>query len=109
MSLVHTQPVLLGRGVECERIDRLLASARAGRSGALVVRGGAGAGKTAVPAYALEQAPDARIVRAVGVETESEFPYAGLHEPVRPVLDPLGELPPVQADGLRGALALAEA
>ena len=55
------------------------------------------------------QAGDARVVHALGVETESEFAYSGLHELVRPLLDRLPELPPVQADALRGALALAEA
>ncbi len=87
----------------------MLEEARAGRSGALVVRGDAGIGKSTLLEYAVAQAGDARVVRALGVETESEFAYSGLHELVRPLLDRLPELPPVQADALRGALALAEA
>lgn len=87
----------------------MLEEARGGRSGALVVRGDAGIGKSTLLEYAVSRAGEARVVRALGVETESEFAYSGLHELVRPLLDRLPELPPVQADALRGALALAEA
>jgi DNA-binding CsgD family transcriptional regulator len=101
--------VLIGRETECALIDRMLEDARAGRSGALIVRGDAGIGKSTLLEYAVAQAGDARVVRALGVETESEFAFSGLHELVRPLLERLPELPPVQADALRGALALAEA
>lgn len=87
----------------------MLEDATGGRSGALVIRGDAGIGKSTLLEYAVARAGDARIVRALGVETESEFAYSGLHELVRPLLPRLPELPPVQADALRGALALAEA
>ena len=79
------------------------------RSGALLIRGDAGIGKSTLLEYAVSRAGDAEVVRALGVETESEFAYSGLHELLRPLLDRLPELPPVQADALRGALALAEA
>ena len=101
--------MLIGREGECAAIDRLLDEAGHGRSGALVIRGEAGIGKSALLEYAVARAGDARIVRALGVETESEFAFSGLHELVRPLFDRLGELPPVQAAALRGALALAEA
>ena len=101
--------VLIGRESECARIERMLEGARGGRSAALVIRGDAGIGKSTLLEYAVARAGDARVVRALGVETESEFAYSGLHELVRPLLDRLPELPPVQADALRGALALAEA
>ena len=105
---MQTQRVLVGRDGECALIDLLLDDSRAGRSGALVVRGEAGVGKSALLAYAVERAGDARVIRALGVETESEFAFSGLHELVHPLLDRLEQLPPVQADALRGALALAE-
>ena len=38
--------MLIGRGAERERIERLLSDARRGQSGVLVVRGEAGIGKT---------------------------------------------------------------
>jgi Cdc6-like AAA superfamily ATPase len=56
--------VLLGRGPECAALDRLLDAIRAGRSGALVVRGDPGVGKTALLEYAVEQAAGWRVVRA---------------------------------------------
>jgi hypothetical protein len=105
----YDRRVLIGRESECALIDRLLEEARGGRSGALVIRGDAGIGKSTLLEYAVAQAGDARVVHALGVETESEFAYSGLHELVRPLLDRLPELPSVQADALRGALALAEA
>ena len=47
------QPVRLsGREQECAVIDRLLAGARAGTGGALVVRGEPGIGKSALIGYA---------------------------------------------------------
>lgn len=101
--------MLVGRIDECARIDQLLDDASRGRSGALVIRGEAGIGKSALLEYAVSRAGEARVLRALGVETESEFAFSGLHELVHPLLDRLGELPPVQAAALRGALALAEA
>src|SRR5688500_1586121 len=87
----------------------MLDEARSGRSVALVGSGGAGTGKGTLLEYVVGRAGDARIVRAVGIETESEFASSGLHELVRPLHDRLPELPPVQSDALRVALALAEA
>jgi DNA-binding CsgD family transcriptional regulator len=101
--------MLVGRDAERAEVDRLLEDARRGRSGALVVRGEVGIGKTALLEYAASRAGDARVLHALGVDTESEFAFSGLHELVHPLLDRLGELPPVQAAALRGALALAEA
>ena len=72
--------VLLGRSAECARLDRLLADAKAGQSAVLVLRGAAGTGKTALLEYAAERAEGYRVVRAVGVESEMELPFAGLHQ-----------------------------
>ena len=46
--------MLRGRRSECQALDRLLEAVRGGRSGALVVRGEAGVGKTALLEYAIE-------------------------------------------------------
>ena len=101
--------MLVGRLAECTRIDGLLDDARAGRGGALILTGEAGVGKTALVAYALEQAADMAVARTSGVESEAELAFAGLHEVCRPLLDRLEELPPPQAAALRGALALERA
>src|SRR2546423_12938730 len=99
----------LGRSAECRRIDALLERARAGESGTLVLRGEAGIGKTALLDYAAGAAGDAVVLRARGVESEVELPFAGLYELLRPALDALGRLPAPHATALRGALGLAPA
>ena len=50
----HPGPGLRGRRSECEALDRLLVSTRAGQSPVLVLRGEAGVGKTALLEYLLE-------------------------------------------------------
>jgi DNA-binding CsgD family transcriptional regulator len=92
--------MLLGRASECAVIDRLLEEVRAGRSGALVVRGEAGVGKTALLQYATDAASDLRVVRAVGVESEMELAFAALHQLCAPMLDGLDRLPGPQRDAL---------
>jgi len=96
--------MLRGRRVECEGVERLLAQARAGRSGVLVVRGEAGIGKTALLDYAGGAAAGFRVSRVVGVEAETEFAYAGLHQMCAPVLDRVGALPRPQQVALGVAL-----
>jgi tRNA A37 threonylcarbamoyladenosine biosynthesis protein TsaE len=59
--------VMVGRGEERTRLDRLLSGARAGESAVLVLRGAAGAGKTALLEYAASGAEGFRVVRAAGV------------------------------------------
>jgi len=98
--------VLIGRSAERALIDSLLASAREGRGGALVVRGEPGIGKSALLAYAEEQASSMRVLRARGVEAEAEIAFSGLYELVRPVLALADDLPERQAAALRGALGL---
>ncbi|HEY2937542.1 MAG TPA: AAA family ATPase [Gaiellaceae bacterium] len=98
--------MLLGREAECRRIDRLLAEARKGASGALVVRGEPGIGKTALLRYACRRATDMTVLQARGVESESELPFAGLADLVRLVLDFLRKIPAPQSAALAGALAI---
>src|SRR5215469_16426834 len=100
---------LYGREAELALLDDLLSRARAGSSGALVLRGDPGIGKTALLAAAADRADGFLIIRAAGVEEESELPYAGLHLLLRSVLDRVTALPDIQADALRGALGLAKA
>jgi hypothetical protein len=98
--------VLSGRSDECVRLDRLLTGAQAGQSAVLVVRGEPGIGKTALLEYAAERAEGWRVVRAVGVESEMELPFAGLHQLCAPLLDGLERLPPPQHDALATAFGL---
>jgi DNA-binding CsgD family transcriptional regulator len=101
--------MFVGRERERARIDRLLQEARAGKSGALLLHGEAGIGKTALMRWAIGQATGLRVLRARGIETESDIPFAGLAELVTPLLERLDDIPEVQARALRGALALGPA
>ena len=58
--------MLRGRRSECEVFDGLLGAVRDGRSGALVVCGEPGVGKTALLEYAIASASDLTAARAVG-------------------------------------------
>ena len=97
---------LRGRRSECGRLDGLLAEVRAGRSAALVMRGEAGVGKTALLDYLAESAADLRVLRAAGVESEMELAFAALHQMCGPVLDRLGRLPDPQRAALGTAFGL---
>jgi len=94
---------LLSRRSECAALDQLVASVRAGPSRALVLRGEAGVGKSALLEYLVQHAPGCGIARAVGVESEMELAYAGLQQLCAPFLDRLERLPGPQ----RGALGTA--
>jgi len=89
-----------GRREECALLDGLLAGARGGHSGVLVLRGEAGIGKTALLEHAVESASDLTVLRAVGVESEVELAFAALHQLCAPVLDELDRLPGPQHDAL---------
>ena len=97
---------LLGRAGECQALDRLVASARAGQSRVLVLRGEAGVGKTALLDYVGGRAGGCRLLDATGVESEMELAYAGLHQLCAPVLDRVDGLPGPQRDALRTAFRL---
>src|SRR4051795_11343310 len=98
--------VLLGRDDERLALDRLLAEARDGRSGVLALVGEPGIGKTALLDYAGAQTGGMRVLRARGIESEAEVPFAGLAELLGPALGHLDRIPPHQAEALSGALAL---
>src|SRR5215211_1814266 len=97
---------LLGRRSECETLDRLVATVRGGQSGALVVRGEAGVGKSALLSCLIDRASGCRIARAAGVESEMELPFAGLHQLCGPMLDRLDRLAAPQRDALATAFGL---
>jgi len=98
--------MLRGRRGECEKLDGLLADVRAGHSAVLMVRGEAGVGKTALLRYAADSAPDLRVLRVVGVESEIELAFAALHQLCAPMLDQLGRLPGPQRDALATVFGL---
>src|SRR5436309_2773164 len=87
---------LRGRADECAQLDGLVDAIRRGQGRALVLRGEAGIGKTALLEYVVESASDLTVVRAVGVESEMELAYASLHQLCAPLLDRLDRLPAPQ-------------
>lgn len=95
---------LFGRELEVETLSALIGSVHE-RGAALVVRGEAGMGKSALLAEAKRYAEGrgSRVLATVGIQAEAALPFAGLHQLLRPVL--------FQADGLpgpqRGALRIA--
>src|SRR6266545_3521228 len=103
--------MLRGRAAERSVIDGLLASARAGCSGVLVIRGEPGIGKTALLDYAACRAgvEGVRVLRGAGVESETELPFAGLHLLFGSALERCSALPPPQRDALDAAFGLRHA
>jgi DNA-binding CsgD family transcriptional regulator len=99
-------PQLVGRRAECAALRALLEAVRSGESRPLVVRGGAGTGKTALLDYVATHASDCRVARIVAVQSEMELAFAGLHQLAAPMLERLGDLPEPQQDAMRVAVGI---
>lgn len=97
---------LYGRHRELASLDRLLDDVRAGNSRVLVLRGEAGAGKTVLLDHVSRQAPPARIMRAAGVQAESQLAYSALQQLCAPLLPYLAQLPEAQRAALSVACGL---
>jgi len=102
-------PALVGRQRELEAISGIIATARS-RGQAVVIVGDPGIGKSALLAAAGEAARTAgfRVLTAVGIESEAQLPFAGLHQMLRPVLESAQRLRPSHRDALQSAFGLAE-
>src|SRR6266849_7379187 len=107
VPLVDAGPELIEREQESAVLDGLVDRLRDG-GGAIVVRGEAGIGKSALlqRARMRAEAQDVRPLITVGVESEVEFAFAGLHQLLRPVIGALAELPESQRQTLEAALGL---
>src|SRR5687768_143276 len=91
---------LRGRAKECALLDDLVSAIRRGESRSLVLRGEAGIGKTALLEYLVASASDLTVMRAMGVASDMELPYAGLHQLCGPLLDRLESLPVPQRQAI---------
>src|SRR5690349_22895133 len=102
-------PALLDRQLERAVLDNLLRDLRSGRGRALVVRGEAGVGKSALLEYLAGAAADMRVARAAGVESEMELAFASLQLLCGSLLDRVGRLPAPQRDALEIAFGRSQA
>ncbi len=98
--------VLVGREREREAIERVLERARVGESATLALVGEPGIGKTALLDHAAGRASGMQVLRARGIESEAQIPFASLLELLRPALGVIDRIPEPQALALEGALAL---
>jgi DNA-binding CsgD family transcriptional regulator len=97
---------LTDRRAERGVLDGLVEALRAGESRVLVVHGEAGVGKTALLEYLAGRASRYRVLRVVGVQSEMELAFAGLHQLCAPLLDQLRVLPGPQQEALRAAFGM---
>jgi DNA-binding CsgD family transcriptional regulator len=101
--------VLLARAEELAVIDQLLSHARNGTSGAIVIKGEAGIGKSALLDHAAHLVSDMRVLRISGMESEAEIAFGALHLLLHTELELIESLPDLQAAALRAALGEARA
>jgi DNA-binding CsgD family transcriptional regulator len=107
MANSRLRRALRGRVIESEALDRLLEDVRSGRSATLVVRGEAGVGKTALLDDKFSSVPGLRVATVVGVESEMELPFAGMHQLCGQMLDGVDRLPDPQRGALHAAFGMA--
>jgi DNA-binding CsgD family transcriptional regulator len=99
---------LLGRAVETDALEGVLAAVRDGLSGVLVLRGEAGVGKTALLDWAAGQADEMQVARVAGAEAEMDMGFAGLHQLLVPFLGGFEGLPVPQRQALGSAFGLVD-
>jgi DNA-binding CsgD family transcriptional regulator len=97
---------LIGRAAELQALRSLVTAARNGLSGAVVVRGEPGIGKTALLSAATDALRGVRVVRIDGFEAETSIPYAGLQRVGAALQEYAGALSPRHAEALRVAWGL---
>jgi DNA-binding CsgD family transcriptional regulator len=101
---------LVGRERELRTVDALLAGVGE-RGTALVIRGEAGIGKSALVAESSRHALDLgmRVLTAIGVRSETFLPFAGLHQLLRPMLPEFASRPSERHDAVLAALGVLDA
>jgi DNA-binding CsgD family transcriptional regulator len=98
---------LVGRDSELAQLDKALAEA-AEHGGALFVTGAAGIGKTALLDVVTSDARSRgyKVLAVTGLESETDLPFAGLHQLLQPVLASASALLGPQKNALLTALGM---
>ena len=93
-------PELVGRALELGTLDEVVRS-----GGAVVLSGPPGIGKSRLVLEAERSGLDRgmTVLTATGVQSETNLPFAGLHQLLHPILDKTNGLPDTQANALRAA------
>ncbi|MFJ3793434.1 BTAD domain-containing putative transcriptional regulator [Kitasatospora sp. NPDC090091] len=100
---------LVGRAEQTALLAAALEGARSGAGGtAVLLRGEAGIGKSALLEWTAGRAERAgfTVLRAVGSEAEREYAFSGLHQVLWPLLERTHDLPPHQREVLEHALGV---
>ena len=101
--------LLLGRDQELDRLCGMIDQIRR-RGGALVVRGEAGIGKSALLEAVGERAHEqgATVVTTTGTQSEAQLAFGGLHQLLLPFLDRVDQRPEPQRRALDVAFGVSE-
>ncbi len=99
--------MVVGRTGELAALKALLDGARAGRSGALLIEGDAGVGKTALLDAAAEIAVGFTHLRTCGVESEATLDHAALLQVLSPLRETMRQIPDRPAAAVAAALGWA--
>jgi len=100
---------LIGREAESEVLDAVIDQIHV-RGGALIVRGEAGIGKSALlrRARARVRARGGRVLSTVGVELEAELAFAGLHQLLHPIIGLTERLSEAQRRAIDAAFGVSD-
>jgi len=98
--------VLIGRDGEVRELVERIDAARGAGGGALLVRGAAGVGKSSLLETAKLHAASTgfRILATTGIQSESQLPFAGVHQLLWPVLHEVDRLSASDGNTIRSAL-----
>src|SRR5262245_42260071 len=110
MRHADTHSALLGRDREVPALADRMAAAGGARCGAVLGRGEAGIGQSSLLDAAKVHAAAKRfqVLTTTGVQSESQLPFAGLHQLIRPILHQVGRLPESYGKAIRSAFGLGD-
>jgi len=98
---------LIGRDGEVRALAERIDAASGSGGGALLIRGAAGIGKSSLlEAARAHAAVRFEILTTTGIQSESQLPFAGLHQLLRPILHEVDRLPDSYGKAIRTAFGL---